>query len=727
MRLLSDETREAEFVGKIVPTAFEISDAGMMIEHMVTTIYKNKKRVIIQEIASNARDAHREVGKQQVPIIIKIPNRFSNTLEIRDFGPGLTPDRIQKVFTKVGASTKRDDNTQTGGFGIGAKTPWAYTDVFNIRTIANEAGKLVCRTYAAIHGDKTFTLMEMGDAVVIDPTDPNVDEADKITGTTIVIAVENKDDYRYFADYAVQVTQWWDVRPTITGMDPAPQYQVHKPLYQGANWQILTVDRYNRSHTLCIDGIPYPLDINALEDCPDHLSNLTGCGLVLFFGVGELAVSLNREELQYIPKTRNAIIARLEEIYKELQVKIEAEIGKADSFQNATIAFRKMIQSLNHRIVNACMWNGIEVNGDDISCNKCDVRIYTKQVTVGGLKLKSRKTYSMRLAENNLIVHNDCDTQSPLKIWQLFDTNPTVEAITVVTFLWDLTKPNGASDKAKWIKDSNWDVLNAVSFSTVPKKKMSKATMPNGAKIPRGIAKGFIHNGGSYRNAWTPEELIDLKNGSGVYVTVSHDYAKDFSQQKINKARGLLGNIEVYGIHERFIDKLGAGWKTLAQAVKDEMANELKSIDTADHATYQKYSGRLMRDYNRGVNDIMEVLITENLLTDPTNCILVDWYNMAAELQVIKDKADLSIIKIQRFKELYNVIDLYYNDDTFLANAQVIPKWDGLMDRCLKEYPLIGLIKLSYYNDTKQFAHEFGFYVNTRQKENVLTLTEVSV
>jgi hypothetical protein len=158
--------------GKLVTSEVGISDAAMMIEHMVTTIYKNKKRAVVQEIASNARDAHREVGTPALPIIIKIPSRMDTTFEIRDFGLGISPDRMQDVFINMGNSTKRGDNKQTGGFGIGSKTPWAYTDVFNIRTICNEDGELVLRQYAAIHGDRSFQIKEMGDPLVIDVSDP---------------------------------------------------------------------------------------------------------------------------------------------------------------------------------------------------------------------------------------------------------------------------------------------------------------------------------------------------------------------------------------------------------------------------------------------------------------------------------------------------------------------------------------------------------------------------
>ena len=44
---------------------------------------------------------------------------------------------MENVFVLYGASTKRENNSQTGGFGIGAKSAWAYTDSFTVITFVD--------------------------------------------------------------------------------------------------------------------------------------------------------------------------------------------------------------------------------------------------------------------------------------------------------------------------------------------------------------------------------------------------------------------------------------------------------------------------------------------------------------------------------------------------------------------------------------------------------------
>jgi hypothetical protein len=725
---LEASVHSAEVVGKVVSQTVGIADPAMMIEHMVTTIYKNKKRIIVQEIASNCRDAHREVKTPDRPISIKLPNRFSTTLEFRDFGPGLSPDRIQNIYLNVGASTKRTDNTQTGGFGIGSKTPWSYTDVFTIRTITEENGKLYARSYSAIHGEHMFQVIELGEAILIDKSDPNTPEADKHTGTTVIIDVPNKDDWRYFAEYATAVTQWWDVRPEITGQDPAPKWAEYQPVYQGKNWKILSTNgSYYRQaeHTLCIDGIPYPLDINALEKCPSELQHLTQCGLVLFFGVGELSVALNREELQYTPKTQDAVIGRLQEIHKELIAIVEAEISKSKTYVEAVVAFRKMVKQMGHSLVKTATWNGIEIDGQDPELHHGgDVRTYAKIQTVAGMKLKARRDYRIKIAdEKNLIVLNDCDSHSPLKLHQLFDTHPNIETVQLVTFGWDVTNATGKADKDKWIKENNWNLLTTISFASIPKKKL---VVNGGIKLPKHNAKGFKFNGGHGRNAWTPDEVLDLKNGAGYYVTVSHGFSQDFEQRHIAKAMTLLGISEVYGVYERHVDKLGKGWVRLTDKVKAELETEKKSCNVGEYATWYRYQNKTLQQENSSLNRIMEIVMNEKLLDNPTTNILAKWYVMNKEVEDLKTKSDKAAAKIQRFKALSNLLDGSASIDT-TQGAIINQEWEDISTRCMTAYPLMAVSRHLYHSDLQTLAREFAFYINAREKENGLTVKAVSV
>ena len=74
-----------------------IQDINIMIT-LLTQLYNDLTRIIVQEYVANARDAHREIHKDDVPIDITLPTKFSNELAIRDYGPGISPDRMANVF-----------------------------------------------------------------------------------------------------------------------------------------------------------------------------------------------------------------------------------------------------------------------------------------------------------------------------------------------------------------------------------------------------------------------------------------------------------------------------------------------------------------------------------------------------------------------------------------------------------------------------------------------------
>ena len=111
------------------------ADMGLVLEILRSKMYKNPIGAICREVASNSRDANRE-AENNVPIEISIndsPLSASDvTISFKDAGPGISPERMADVFVNYGSSTKRDSDQFTGGFGLGAKTPFSYTDNFSI-------------------------------------------------------------------------------------------------------------------------------------------------------------------------------------------------------------------------------------------------------------------------------------------------------------------------------------------------------------------------------------------------------------------------------------------------------------------------------------------------------------------------------------------------------------------------------------------------------------------
>lgn len=83
------------------------------------TLYSDKILAVLREYSSNAWDAHRMVGKNDLPIRITLPETETPTLVIRDFGPGMSPDEVFNIYTQYGESTKRGTDDAVGMMGIG--------------------------------------------------------------------------------------------------------------------------------------------------------------------------------------------------------------------------------------------------------------------------------------------------------------------------------------------------------------------------------------------------------------------------------------------------------------------------------------------------------------------------------------------------------------------------------------------------------------------------------
>lgn len=112
-----------------------ISNSAEFFQILSSTLYSDQLLAVVRETTCNAWDAHVESGRTSTPIQITVD---SSKVVIRDFGHGIHRDLMGPIYGIYGASTKKNDGLQTGGFGLGCKAPFAYTDHFQV--ISNHAG-----------------------------------------------------------------------------------------------------------------------------------------------------------------------------------------------------------------------------------------------------------------------------------------------------------------------------------------------------------------------------------------------------------------------------------------------------------------------------------------------------------------------------------------------------------------------------------------------------------
>lgn len=121
-------------LGGMGATSFGISDSPEFFQILSSALYKDPMLAMIRETICNAWDAHIDSGRTDQPLQITLNDE---KLIIRDFGKGIPHDLIGPIYGVYGASTKKNDGRQTGGFGLGCKSPFAYTDHFEVVSFHN--------------------------------------------------------------------------------------------------------------------------------------------------------------------------------------------------------------------------------------------------------------------------------------------------------------------------------------------------------------------------------------------------------------------------------------------------------------------------------------------------------------------------------------------------------------------------------------------------------------
>ena len=126
----TNEVATSATLGGKETIAFGISDDPAFFHVLSTSLYNNPTLAVVRETICNSWDAHIEAGKTDTPIRITIDT--DNFITFRDYGNGIPDELIGSIYGVYGASTKKSNSSVTGGFGLGCKSPFAYTDSFQV-------------------------------------------------------------------------------------------------------------------------------------------------------------------------------------------------------------------------------------------------------------------------------------------------------------------------------------------------------------------------------------------------------------------------------------------------------------------------------------------------------------------------------------------------------------------------------------------------------------------
>jgi hypothetical protein len=421
MKLTEERTHFETNLDESQSIEFGIGDASVVIEILRNRLYENKVRTLVQEYMCNARDAHREI-QQTKSIEVTFPTHADLNFTVRDYGPGISPERMSTVFVLYGASTKRTSNKQTGGFGIGAKSAWSYADSFTITTYIDGTK----RVYLAHVG-----VNKNGRVDVVSETTTN-----ESNGTGISIGV-SKNDLGEFCKAIVRGIMYWtpEEYPTFKGEKEyaailVSARKVGLSRFMGSNLSAASAYDYTSNYRtqIVIDGVPYPMPSNVPISEHSEIVNRGYChDLTVFISNGFVQVSASREKIDDSDFSKKGL--------KQVFVAALAEFEKAQEDWEESIVDTKSLIAAKDTSTGFCLTTAKHIdfvglergqlslkttrkNSDNLderlfSCSSVDSnpRSYNNFNLHSEHKYYMLRTRSVKISDINTWVHNQKDVK----------------------------------------------------------------------------------------------------------------------------------------------------------------------------------------------------------------------------------------------------------------------------------------------------------------------------
>ena len=280
----------------------EIAATPAAFDILANKLYSNPRLAVLRELSTNANDAHIMANNLEQNFELHIPTSGDPYFRVRDFGPGLSIDEFEVIYFNFFVSTKQGDDSQTGNFGLGAKSPFACAKSFKVSSYQD--GKKVTYLLEPEEGVPTYEIIE-----TVDTDEPN--------GLEIYID-DWKDEYKssmyswktianeFFKSTAFLPNANFTDDEYAKLLKVRPFYQKNSVLFDSDD------DDYTRGVTCNVAGVGFKVDLYECGDAGHELNHtISSLGITclnIMAAKNDVTITPSREELQYDAKTQKFVL-----------------------------------------------------------------------------------------------------------------------------------------------------------------------------------------------------------------------------------------------------------------------------------------------------------------------------------------------------------------------------------------------------------------------------------
>lgn len=668
---------------------YTVEMSSHLFDILINKLYNDKISAVMREIGCNAYDAHIENGNADEPFEVHLPNSFCPYFYIRDFGTGMTPEEIVSLYTRLGASDKRDSNDFTGCMGIGSKSPFCYQNNFSIESFL-DGKRYIYSAFIGEDGKPKVAVMPGNGSATIEPN-----------GVKVQMAVPSI-DFGNFNNKAAEVFSYFKTIPKIVGQSitiEQPKYRV-----EGSGWKLRACSPYYNKNSKAIMGnVAYPISFN-----DDQLSEkqriLMMCPIDIWFDIGELQVAANREGLQYDKRTIRKLLERFDDIIEDVVDKLCDSIRSAKTLWDARVSYIEVRNDYQNHLTKLLerkniQWNGIELFTSFM--NEIDVpefehaesfcRVFSK---IYG-HINSHKMATCMVPSNMVkLVVDDLDRGAMTRCKHYISITPNINFV----YLFKFGSPQDRQNVVNTLGITDDHFIPASSLQKPPKaQRASRQAVEESTNV-------LLYNDSRHTSCYSYWKNIekDLADG-GLYVEVNRFKVK---------FNGTLEN--PYRIANIVVCLKSLGFDTVVYGLKTAVISQ--ALRKGKWECFFEYAKRIAEEKEKELNAAQRIADDKEFskLANCSRIDLEDWeaiekysqsYNgidkFVKQAKELNSGVDIDICKT--LKNLYHTLGLVFPTKKPKFNVVEIE------DKLYSKYRLLSLFT-GY--DLKNYYKDIGLYIN---------------
>ena len=516
--------------GNFETSDFKVGDIAFIVDMFADKVYSYKERAVIRELSCNAHDSHIMAETEDVPFDVHIPTQLEPYFSIRDYGTGLSDREVREHYAGIGISTKRDNNSLVGCYGIGTLSPYSLADSFTVKSYKDG----VCRNYSCYRNELRQPVVSL-----LTESETNEDNGVEVSLTVQGHVYE-------FQKAAIHVFRFWEgTLPDINDNHVVETCKQQREKY------VFTGEDYGMSPDW---GKMVAIMGNITYTIPEELDEFQ-CDGYLKFELGELNFDSGRENLTMDDKTKEAIAAKFDEVKSKLSDETTKQIEALPTdWERAKLADSLKLGQLGRRIKT-------DLNKYDLPTTHEEM-IYLKRnwrVTDKG------ETSKLPLGENISYYKFKPRFQTRIRSWLKDQDRHTIVLLTEKQISQTRIDPEIIEDL-----DDLPKIGNSSGYRTVDNCKVYK--LSNNDRWKRAARDNWI------------EDEVDLKDDEErVYVEINRFevvgqkwFTNNPSQirSSVEELKEYIGDVKVYGVKSVLLKSKGfqnGNWISLDKYLKREI------------------------------------------------------------------------------------------------------------------------------------------------------------